>query len=142
MNVMAQRVDTRELFAQLTEKERSLGHHSPEGRAMRTLGRALNGWSGHLMGGRDVAILCDQVIEDWLKARLCLSPWSRIEHALLLDRAVEKHWINRQDRRALQRLHRARNGASDGGAPMTRGTIQENLLLCIELVDRHWQKDG
>ena len=37
--------DAQAIFANLTEKERVKGHHSAEGQAIRTLGRALNGGS-------------------------------------------------------------------------------------------------
>ena len=37
--------DAQAIFANLAEKEQIKGHHSPEGRAIRTLSRALSGWS-------------------------------------------------------------------------------------------------
>ena len=64
--------DPRAIFANLTEKERLKGHHSAEGRALKTLSRALNGWSPGSLAPLDVLVLCDQAVEDWLKARLKL----------------------------------------------------------------------
>ena len=62
--------DAQAIFANLAEKERIKGHHSPEGRAIRTLGRALSGWSTGVLAPPDVVVLCDQAVEDWLKGRL------------------------------------------------------------------------
>src|SRR5437867_474602 len=65
--------DPQAIFANLTEQEKIKGHHSPEGRAIRTLSRALNSWSTNNLSARDVLVLCDQAVEDWLKARLRIS---------------------------------------------------------------------
>ena len=62
--------DPQAIFANLAEKERVKGHHSAEGRAIRTLSRAMNGWSSGSLSALDVVVLCDQSLEDWLKARL------------------------------------------------------------------------
>jgi len=59
--------DPQAIFANLAEKERIKGHHSPEGRAIRTLSRGLHGFSSGSLSGRDVVVLCDQAVEDWLK---------------------------------------------------------------------------
>jgi hypothetical protein len=69
--------DAQAIFANLAEKERIKGHHSPEGRAIRTLSRALNGWSTGTLTRRDVIVLCDQAIADWLNTRLQRSAWWR-----------------------------------------------------------------
>jgi len=37
--------DAQAIFANLAEKEQIKGHTSPDGRAIRTLSRALSGWS-------------------------------------------------------------------------------------------------
>ena len=67
--------DAQAIFANLAEKEQIKGHHSPEGRAIRTLSRALSGWSSEkIFRPVDVIVLCDQAVEDWLKARLKRSP--------------------------------------------------------------------
>ena len=71
--------DPQAIFANLVEKERLKGHHSPEGRAIRILSRAMNGWSSGNLAALDVLVLCDQALEDWLKARLKLSAWSNTE---------------------------------------------------------------
>ena len=55
------------VYANLVEKERVKGHHSPEGRAIRVLSRALSGWSSSDLSARDVVVLCDQAVEDCSK---------------------------------------------------------------------------
>ena len=64
--------DAHGIFANLAEQERLKGHHSPEGRAIRTLSRALSGWVAKNLAADDVVVLCAQAVEDWLKARLAV----------------------------------------------------------------------
>src|SRR5918994_2647772 len=96
--------DPQAIFANLAEKERVRGHHSPEGRAIRTLSRALNGFSSGNLSQRDVIVLCDQAIEDWLKARCKISPWSVRSLPELLVTAVQERRIRRPDAARLQQL--------------------------------------
>ncbi|HEX5021725.1 MAG TPA: hypothetical protein VFX54_13745, partial [Candidatus Binatia bacterium] len=96
--------DARAIFADLAEKERIKGHHSAEGRAIRTLSRALNGYSCGNLVGRDVVVLCDQAIEDWLKAKCKVSPWSVRGLPELLARAVQARSISRLEAVRLQKL--------------------------------------
>ena len=112
--------DPQAIFANLAEKERIKGHHSPEGRAIRTLSRGLNGFSSGSLSGRDVVVLCDQAIEDWLKAKCKISPWSVRSLPELLVRAVQARWITRLDAVRLQKLRHARQSI-DHRARMCRG---------------------
>ena len=48
--------DLQTMFANLTEKERLKGHHSAEGRAIRTLSRAMNGWSSGNFAALDMLV--------------------------------------------------------------------------------------
>lgn len=89
--------DAQSIFANLAEKERIRGHHSPEGRAIRTLSRALSGWASGSLAHRDVVVLCDQAVEDWLKARLRRSPWSMQSVPALLPDALAHHWVTPSD---------------------------------------------
>lgn len=132
-------VDAQELFAHLAEKERRCGHHSPEGRAMRMLSRALNGWSAELLGVYDVIILCDQAIGDWLKARLGLSPWAPSDVPNLLARAAEQAWLKGQAVAPLLRIHRARLEMREGCGGVTRAEAEASLLFCIDLINEQWQ---
>lgn len=132
-------LDAQELFANLAEKERRCGHHSPEGRAMRLLSRALNGWSTELLGIYDVIILCDQAITDWLKARLRLSPWTQSDCDHLLTQAVAQAWLDEQAVLPLQRIHKARFEMRQGRGGVTRAEAEASLLFCIDLINQHWQ---
>lgn len=128
--------DAQAILANLTEKERIHGHHSPEGQAIRTLIRALHGWSTGNLSGGDVVVMCDQAIEDWLKRRLKVSAWSALSMAELLAAALAKEVLARVDAVRLQRMHNLR-------AHMTEGTIAavdvEAALICaIEIVEQHW----
>src|SRR3970282_748560 len=102
------RFDAKEIFANLAEKERIKGHHSAEGRAIRTLSRALSGWSSGSLAHRDVAVLCDQAVEDWLNARLKRSPWSTQSVPALVPLALANHWITQLDADRLLALHNSR----------------------------------
>src|SRR5678816_4011606 len=97
--------DAQAIFANLTEKERIHGHHSPEGQAIRTLGRALHSWSTGNLSGSDVVVLCDQAIADWLKRKLKLSAWSATSMTELLEAAVKLGVLSLDDALRLQRMH-------------------------------------
>jgi len=128
--------DAQAIFANLTEKERIHGHHSPAGQAIRTLSRALQGWSTGNLSGSDVVVMCDQAIEDWLKRRLKLSAWSAISMTALLTAAVVNEVLSRSDAVRLQRLHnlRARMTEDAIAAP----AVEAALACAIEIVEKHW----
>jgi hypothetical protein len=129
--------DPQAIFANLVEKERIKGHHSPEGRAIRTLSRALSGWSSGSLSRVDVVVLCDQAIEDWLKARLNRSPWSIQFVPALLPAALAADWITQWDADRLLTLHSLRPRA---GEPRNISVpeVEAALEFCIELIDKHW----
>jgi hypothetical protein len=129
--------DARELFANLAEKEKIKGHHSPEGRAIRTLSRALSGWSGENLSPRDVLVLCDQAIEDWLKARLKRSPWSAEAMPALLAAAVEHGLVTPGETARLREVHRLRAEIRTARV-ISGGDVEATLEFCIELIEKHW----
>lgn len=130
--------DAQAIFADLAEKERIKGHHSAEGRAIRTLSRALNGHSSGNLSGRDVVVLCDQAIEDWLKAKCKVSPWSVRGLPELLTRAVQARWISRLEAVRLQKLRNARQSIDHQGADVPALEVESTLQFCLELIERHW----
>jgi hypothetical protein len=131
------RFDPQAIFANLAEKERIKGHHSPEGRAIRTLTRALHGWSTSNLSPADVLVLCDQAIEDWLKARLKVSPWSAPDLPKLMTTALNNELITRLEAVRLQRIHNARSRLRDDGA-VSAPTVESALETCIQVVEKHW----
>lgn len=128
--------DAKELFANLAEKEKIKGHHSPEGRAIRTLSRALSGWSSESLSPGDVLVLCDQALEDWLKARLQRSPWSAQSMPALLPAAAEHGLIDRDEAVRLHEIHRLR--AETRSARRTSASAEAALEFCIEVIEKHW----
>jgi hypothetical protein len=130
--------DPQAMFANLAEKERIKGHHSPEGRAIRTLSRALNGYSSGNLSRRDVIVLCDQAIEDWLKAKCKVSPWSTRSLPELLVIALQARWISHLEAVRLQKLRNARQSIDHQGADMPALEVESTLKFCLELIERHW----
>jgi hypothetical protein len=130
--------DPQAIFANLAEKERLKGHHSPEGRAIRTLSRAMNGWSSGGLSALDVVVLCDQSLKDWLKARLRLSAWSTQDFPALLEKAVGEGLITRLEAVRLQKLHNARARAHDEGSVIAANEVEAALEFCIQLVEKYW----
>jgi hypothetical protein len=130
--------DAQAIFADLAEKERIKGHHSAEGRAIRTLSRALNGYSRGNLSGRDVVVLCDQAIEDWLKAKCKVSPWSVRGLPELLARAVQARWISRLEAVRLQKLRNVRQSIDHQGADVPALEVESTLKFYLELIERHW----
>ncbi len=129
--------DAQAIFANLAEKERIKGHHSPEGRAIRTLSRALNGWSSGSLSRRDVAVLCDQAMQDWLHIRLKHSPWSFQPIAALLAQARNDDWLTPAEADRLHDVHELRARADRQGEIATP-EVEAALEFCIQLVEKHW----
>jgi hypothetical protein len=129
--------DPQKIFGNLAEKERLKGHHSPEGRAIRIMSRALNGWSSEILSGWGVLVLCEQAVEDWLKARLNIAAWSMRGLTSLTATGVEKKLITRLEAVRLQRIHKARSRARQGRSPAARD-VEAALEFCIRLIEKHW----
>ena len=129
--------DAKAIFANLAEKEKIKGHHSPEGRTIRTLSRALSGLSSGSLSRRDVMVLCDQAMEDWLKARCKLSPWSTRSLPELIVKAVEEQWVTRIEAVRLEKLRNTRDAIHDECAEVAAPEVESALLFCIELIERH-----
>ena len=131
---MSDAFDAQAMFANLAEKERIKGHHSPEGRAIRTLSRALNGWSAGALSRLDVIVLCDQAIEDWLNSRVARTIWSGRPVGNLIPQAVEDNLIATAEAERLLILHRARVN----GVDCSDAEVSDALEFCIELIDKRW----
>lgn len=129
--------DAKAILANLIEQERIKGHHSPEGRAIRPIARALSGWSAGTLSRVDVIILCGQAVEDWLKARLKRSPWSVESLPELLSAAVGQNLITPSEVSPLQKIHQQRELAVQAGTISIEG-VQAALEFCIELLEKHW----
>ena len=129
--------DAQAIFANLAEKERIRGHHSPEGQAIRVLSRALSGWSAGDLSRRDVAVLCDQAVEDWLNARLKRLPWSIQSVPQLVPVALAEQWITAADAERLRSVHKLRAPAGDP-AEISTHEVEAALEFCINLIDKHW----
>lgn len=130
--------DPQSIFANLAEKERLKGHHSPEGRAIRTLSRALNGWSSGNLSALDALVLCDQTLEDWLKARLKLSGWSTQNLPALLEKAIGQGLVTRTEAVRLQKLHNACPRARNAAGAITANEVEAALEFSIQLIERYW----
>jgi hypothetical protein len=129
--------DPKEIFANLAEQEKIKGHHSPEGRAIRTLSRGLSGWSAGNLSARDVMALCDQNVGDWLKARLRLSSWSAKTLPALLVTAVNHDLITGTEAVELQRVHNLR-AHSDEQLEISTPEVEAALEFCVQLIEKHW----
>lgn len=125
------------ILANLIEQERIKGHHSEEGRAIRTLARALSGWSSGNLSAGDVLVLCDQAVEDWLKARLKRSPWSFESTPALLFAAAECGLITSAAAVYLQKLRERRKNLSQAEA-IGGEEVEATLEFCIQLIEKHW----
>ena len=86
----------------------------------------------------DVVVLCDQSLEDWLKARLKLSAWSTRDFPALLEKAVGKELITRLEAVRLQKLHNARTRARDEGSATAANEVEAALEFYIQLVEKYW----
>ncbi len=127
-------VNSQALFANLAERERIHGHHSPEGEAIRLLSRALDGWASANLGGTDVVLLCAQAVEDWLKRRLHRSPWSIQSLPELLSSASATALLSPSEVGELQKLAAMRQ-RTDALTPVE---IEDIMTTTIAIVERRW----
>jgi hypothetical protein len=127
--------DAQELFANLAEQEKIKGHHSPEGRAIRLLSRALSGWSAGSLSAQDVAVLCDQAMEDWLMARLRRSPWSAPGLPALIDAALGAALLTREEAARLRAIHSLRSAQN---SKISRRSIERALEFFLHLLEKRW----
>ena len=128
------RLDAQRIFANLAEKERLKGHHSPEGRAIRTLSRALHGWSSGSLSAGDVIVLCDQAAEDWLKTRMKISEWSTKNLKQLLSMAVDIGLLTLAEAEQLCRVHEVRRRLAAASATDAESALQHS----IEIIEERW----
>lgn len=129
------RFDAQGIFANLAEKERLRGHHSPEGRTIRTLSRALHGWSSGNLSAGDVVVMCDQAIEDWLKLRMKISDWSTKGLSDLVLMAVERRLLTKAEADQLRQVHMMR-----GRSALATAVDAESALQCsIQIVEERWE---
>ena len=129
--------DSKAVLANLIEQERIKGHHSPEGRAIRTLARALSGWSAGSLSRADVIVLCDQAVEEWLKARLKRSPWSKEPLPALLGAACSQNLITQPDVISLRKIHQQREIGVQMGT-ISIEAVEATLEFSIQLIEKHW----
>ena len=128
--------DSQALLANLNEREQVLGHHSPEGQAIRLLSRALSGWTSGNLAATDIVALSGQAVEDWLKRRLQVSPWSAKSLTALLAAAVAAGLLPPNEAERLEMLANFRTGSSSRA--FTPAEIETVLQSSIEIVERHW----
>ena len=124
------------LLANLNERERIHGHHSPEGQAIRLLSRALSGWSSENLAATDVVVLCRQAVADWLKQRLKRLPWSVSTLTELSAAAVSAGLLSQSEGEHLQRLDNW-GAQSRAGVPIAV-EIERLLETTIAIVEQHW----
>lgn len=124
------------LLANLTERERILGHHSPEGQAIRLLGRALSGWSSENLAATDVVVLCRQAVEDWLQQRLKRLPWLVATLTDLSAAAVSAGLLSQSEGEHLQRLDHL--SAQSRSGELIAVEIEQLLETTIAIVEQHW----
>lgn len=130
--------DPQAILANLAEKEKLKGHHSPEGRAIRTVSRAMNGWSSGNLSELDALVLCDQAMEDWLKARLKVPAWSARSLSQLLEKAVERKLLMRSDVIRFLKIHDLRSRSPGGGGSAGVGEVESVLEFCIQVLEERW----
>jgi hypothetical protein len=132
------RTEARAIFENLAEQEKIKGHHSNEGLAIRLLSRGLSGWLSRTLSARDVYILCDETLEQWLRSRLTDSPWSSLQFTDLVARAFLGGWITELEvtRIVFVRAMRKRVTAAEIRPPESE--VVATLRNSIKVVENYW----
>lgn len=126
------------LFANLAEQEKIKGHHSPEGRGIRTVTRALSGWTARDLSGEDAVVLCRQAMEDWLKARLKISLWSAAPFAKLVERACERGLIDRREANRLRQIAAVCSRLRRRRSRIKAAAVGNVIEFCAAVLERRW----
>ena len=123
------------LSSRQLEEIQTQGHRSPEGRAVRTIVGVLDGWLSQGLDAESAVILCDQAMEDWLKARLRLPTSSRDGFPQVVDQALQSELISSIEADRLTKLHKTRNWVQHRGGHVetqTALTMFDDLLRFVQ----------
>jgi hypothetical protein len=129
--------NAQQLLANLAEKERVKGHHSPEGQAIRIISRALHGWSLGTLAAGDVVLLCRQALEDWLKARMQISEWSSAGLAELIAAAARTGVLTDAEAEKLRLVHERQQRLS--GAAIDEADVLDVIRNAIVVLEARWR---
>ena len=128
----------RNRFAELAEQEKFKGHHSAEGRAVRTLTRALSAWSAGVLSARDGVVVCHQALEDWLKARLDLPAWSDPPFVTLTQRALAEGRIAPREAHRLKQIHATCARVRREGTRVRHSAFVSMVEFCLRFMEQRW----
>lgn len=105
-------------------------------KSIQTIVQAMDNWAIGELSGENTVILCDQGIEDCLKALLELPSSSRDGFRDVLDKALKKGIISRMEEYRLRRFHETRNRVQHRGGRVRSETVLSMLSYCFRLVDQ------
>lgn len=125
------------IYTNLAEKIKAKGKHPRENRAIQTIVHALDNWLSGKLSNENTVILCDQGIEDWLKARLRLPRSSKKGFHDVTNLALESGLISRMEAYRLCRFHSTRNRVQHRDGKVGRQTVLSMLSYCIQLINNH-----
>lgn len=132
------RLQARALFEHLVEQEKSKGHHSREGTAIRLLSRGLSGWLSRTLSNQDVYVLCDKSLEQWLTSLVAGGPWSSMPFSELVARALAGGWITDHDALRIVALRVLRKQMMDGKFRPRETQVAAALRTSIRVVENYW----
>ena len=132
------RAEARAIFESLAEQENIKGHHSKEGMAIRLLSRGLSGWLSRTLSSREVYVLCDETLQQWLRSLLAGGPWSRLSFQKLVARALDGGWITEHDALRIVALRALREQVMAGKMRPREIQVVAALRTSIRLVENYW----
>ncbi len=115
---------------------RAEGRRTRLNRAIQTIIQTMDKWSVAELSGEDAVILCDQGMENWLKALMEVPLSSRDGFRDVLDKAIGKGIISRMEAYRLRRFHKTRNRVQHRGGRVRPKTLFSMLSYCSKLVDQ------
>jgi hypothetical protein len=111
-------------------------HRRQEYRAGQRLLGALDAMVAGRSSPEDTLILCDQVVEGWLRHKLGTSVPPRAHHPVLLQEALGQKIISRGAGARLRRYHRARNNVQHRGGRTRRSTVLNMIDVAIRVMEQ------
>lgn len=120
----------------LSNKALSSGKKARESQVYKQIISAIDSWFSGSLSKKEVMILCDQAMEDWLKLKLSLPNASRKGFVDVLNEASNSGAISKMERYKLLRFHKARNRVQHRGGTIRSQTVNSMFKFYLGLLNR------
>lgn len=109
-------------------------------RCAKAITRTIDQWLSHRLPIKDAVILCDQAMEEFLKAEVRLPPLSSKGFNQVADDAATAGFVTRREAYWLRRFHRTRNRLQHRGRRVRSETAVSMFEFFLALLNRKFRR--